>query len=56
MFYGVLPFGWESSPGHFCRFSDAIARLHQLHGPSEPLWNMPYAFRSEMYIDAGLFV
>lgn len=56
MFYGVLPFGWGSSPGHFCRFSDAIARLHQLHGPSGPLWNMPCAFRSKMYIDDGLFV
>ena len=56
MFYGVLPFGWGSSPGHFCRFIDAIARLHQLHGPSNPLWNMPCAFRSKMYIGDGLFV
>ena len=56
MFYGVLPFGWGSSPGHFCRFSDAIARLHQLHGPSRPLRNMSDALRSEMYIGDGLFI
>ena len=56
MFYGVLPFGWGSSPGHFCRFRDAIARLHQLRGPSRTLRNMPTAFRSKMYIDDGLFI
>ena len=56
LFYGVLPFGWGASTGHFCRFSDAIAQLHQLHGPSWPMWNAPYAYRSQMYIDGGLFI
>ena len=56
MFYGLLRFGWGSRYGHFCRFSDAIARLHQLFGPSQPLRNMPAAFRSKMYIDDGLFI
>ena len=55
-FYGALPIGWSGSPGHFCRFSDAITRLHQLHGPSRPMWNSFFAFRSRMYIDDGLFV
>ena len=56
MFYGVPPFGWGSRPGHFCRFIDAIARLHQLHGHSRPLRNTPTAFRSKMYIEDGLFI
>ena len=34
LFYGALPFGRGSSPGHFCRFSGAIDILHYLHGPS----------------------
>lgn len=36
LFCGVLPFGWGSSHGHFCRLSDAITILHQLHVPSRP--------------------
>ena len=56
IFYGVLPFGWGSSPSKFVRFSDAITKLHQLSGPSDPTWNLPYAFRSSMFIDDGLFI
>ena len=56
LFYGVLPLGWGSSPGHFCRFCDAITLLHQLHGPPKPLRNIGTAFRSHMYIDDGLFI
>ena len=56
VFYGVLPFGWGGIPSHFCRFSDAISILHQLHGPCQPLWNLGAAYRSKMYIDDGLFI
>ena len=56
LFYGVIPFGWGGSPSHFCRFSDAISILHQLHGPCHQLWNMGMAFRSKMYIDDGIFI
>ena len=55
-FYGVLPFGWGGSPGHFCRFSDAITLLHSLCGPARPLWNTAFAYKSHMYIDDGLFI
>ena len=54
--YGALPFGWGGSPGHFCRSRDAITKLHQLHGPSRPMWNSAFAYRSQMYIDDGLFI
>ena len=56
VFYGVLPFGWRGSPSRFCRFSDDISILHQLHGPNQPMWHMGTAFRSKMYIDDGLFI
>ena len=56
MFYGVPPFGWGISPCHFCRFSDASTRPHQLHGPTKHLRNMPGAFISKMYIGDGLFI
>ena len=56
LFYGALPFGWCSSPSRFVRFSDALTKMHQLSGPSDPAWNLPHAFRSNMFIDDGLFV
>ena len=56
LFYGVLPFGWGSSPRRFVRFSDALTKLHQLSGPSDPAWNLPRAFRSIMFIADGLFI
>ena len=56
VFYGVLPFGWGSSPSRFVRFSDALTKLHQLTGPADPSWNLPFAFRSSMFIDGGLFI
>ena len=54
--YCVLHFGRGGSPSHLCRVSDPIARLHQLHEPSRPMRNAPYAYRSRMYIDDGLFI
>ena len=43
-------------PRCFRRFSDDVATLRQLHGPSRPLRNTVFAFQSPMYIDDGLFV
>ena len=54
--FGVLPFGWGSPPIRFVRLSDALTKLHQLSGPADPAWNVPFAFRSSMFIDDGLFV
>ena len=43
-------------PWNICRFSDVVTLIRQLRGPSRPLWNMRFAFRSRMYIDDKLFI
>ena len=54
--YGVLPFGWGSPPIRFARFSDALTKLIHLSGPGGPSRNLPFAFRSSMFIDDGMLI
>ena len=56
IFYGVLPFGWGPSHCRLVRFSDALTKLHQLSGPADPPWNLPFASRTIMFIDDGSFI
>ena len=56
IFYGVLPFGRGSSPGRSVRFSDALAKTLRPGGHADTSRDLPFAFRSNMFIGDGLFI